>query len=84
MTPFHFYVKVDAKSILPPEFRRYADYANFIQHRIVVGRMLWQVDEKTERYTTLKSSILRQYVPKLVLTKLMTALMRTELIECNG
>ena len=66
-----FYVKGDAKTILSPELRRYGDYANFIQHRIIVGRMLWQVDDKTERYTILKSDILRQYIPKLIMKKML-------------
>src|SRR5437867_4064285 len=39
---FNMYVKVDAATILPDHLRKWADYANYLQHRIRVGLLYWQ------------------------------------------
>ena len=65
---FHFCVKVDAHDILPDELKKWADYANYIQHRIIVGRMYWQTkktfDERREALSDpeeTRQMILRAY-----------------------
>ena len=42
---FHMYVKQDAAIFLPDDMKHWADYANYLQHRITVGQMYWESKE---------------------------------------
>ncbi|MCG3147935.1 MAG: hypothetical protein PCFJNLEI_01376 [Verrucomicrobiae bacterium] len=78
--PMLFYVKIDAAEVLSKPFRRYADQANYIQHRILMGRLLGDLDE-TATYTLLKSDYLRQVVHADLLKPLLTEMQTVGLIE---
>lgn len=79
-----FYVKSDAADVLPEPWRKHADYANYFQHRIIVGQSLWQVDDDEGKFTLLKCEHLRSVIPKSILTKLRDAMLDIGLIECDG
>jgi hypothetical protein len=74
------YCKVDAVKVLSPEFQAYADHANYIQHRILMGRMLGDLDE-TGDYTLLKSDYLRQVICAERLKPLLDEMQAVGLIE---
>jgi hypothetical protein len=76
-----FYAKADARDILSPAWQRYADHANYVQHRVLVGRALWSVDDATNRYTLLKSEYLRNIVGRHRLGPLLVEMQRSGLIE---
>lgn len=78
-----FYAKVDATKILSPTWKRYADHANYLQHRILVGQMLWQVD-RTQKFTMLKTAYLRQIIQTRVLKPLLVEMERVGLIKRDG
>jgi len=73
-----FYVKVDAAEVLSPAFRKYADQANYIQHRILMGRMLGDL---AGDFTLLKSDYLRQVIYAELLTPLLKEMQAVGLIE---
>jgi hypothetical protein len=75
-----FYCKVDAVKVLSPEFQPYADHANYIQHRVLMGRMLGDLDE-TGGYTLLKSDYLRQVICADRLKPLLDEMQAVGLIE---
>lgn len=56
-----FYTWFDAHDDLPSEKLRWADYVNYLQHRIFVGQAFWQSDNG--RYTNLKYNYLKQIIP---------------------
>jgi hypothetical protein len=75
-----FYCKVDAAKVLSPAFRQYADHANYIQHRILMGRMLGDLDE-TGGHTLLKSDYLRRVIHAQLLKPLLEEMRAVGLIE---
>lgn len=79
------YVAADARGVLPEELQRYADYANYMQHRIIVGRSLWFLDSaSSEAFTLLKYDYLAKIIPVRVLSLLRGAMVDCGLIECDG
>lgn len=75
-----FYCKIDAAKVLSKSFLRYADQANYIQHRILMGRLLGDLDE-TATFTLLKSDYLRQVIDANLLKPLLTEMQTVGLIE---
>lgn len=80
-TNIWFYAKVDARDILEPQWQQYADHANYIQHRVLVGRTFWEVDDQTNKFTLLKYDYLKNIIHDRILTPLLLELRRCGLIE---
>lgn len=79
---FHFYVKVDAATILPDNLKKWSDYANYLQHRIIVGRMYWQAKETG--FVSLHRRTLERAVHHSILSPVLKWLLENRVIERDG
>jgi len=79
---FNSYVKVDASTILPDHLKKWADYANYLQHRIIVGRMYWQV--KGTGFVSLHRRTLEQAIHHSILDPMLNWLIENKVIERDG
>ena len=78
---FSFYCKADARDILPSFWQRYADHANYLQHRILVGGVFWHVDDETNQFTLLKLQYLRDVVGRHNIRPILREMQRSGLIQ---
>ena len=82
MTPFNCYVKVDAKPLLSARHQPYADYANWLQHRILVGRWYWQSKDKgASDFVPLKKRYLEKIIHHRILHPLLAEMFQLGIIE---
>src|ERR1017187_668292 len=79
---FHLCVKKDAADFLPGDLNRWSDYANYLQHRIVVGRMYWE--KKEGGYVTLHRGTLKRAVHHTILGPIMNWMLENKVIERDG
>ncbi len=79
---FHLYVKVDAAIIMPNTLKKWADYANYIQHRILVGRMYWQAKEGG--FVSLHRRTLERAIHYPILREVLHWMIENKVIERDG
>jgi hypothetical protein len=79
---FNLYVKVDAAAILPDSLKQWADYANYLQHRIVVGRMYWKL--KGTGFVSLHRRTLERAIHPSILGQVLSWMVENGVIERDG
>jgi len=79
---FHPYVKVDAATILPNNLKKWGDYANYLQHRILVGRMYWQI--KKTGFVSLNRRTLERAIHSSILSPVLNWMIWNKVIERDG
>ncbi len=79
---FNHYVKVDAATILPDDLKPWADYANYLQHRILVGRAYWQL--KKNGFVSLHRRTLERAIHHTILGRILNWLITNNVIERDG